>query len=340
MARPPQDAAKPQPPDGPITVYPLPKKNFDPARASDRTLKRLGLPTAMAFSDNPAAAAFRQDFLRRRPDANPLSFLPALKRTTAAPPSGLIGTAAQASWPVQKSMNWSGGYVTPRDGRSFVSVMAHWTVPEVFRPAGATTQEYVSSTWIGLDGQKFYLDSSLPQIGTRQRWPKGAKRRAEYSSWFQWWARGLDLPILDLALPVDPYDEISAIITVLDEETVRCNLKNVSKGIILQAFKASVPAGLRISGATAEWVMERPSPMGSDGWEPYELPVYTPFAFTGCVAESAAPEIPDLRQHDLENARLIRMYEINHAPTSVPTISTARRNLEPPEQLELTYVSP
>lgn len=328
------------PPNGAIAPYPLPPETFDPADASDRELRRYGLPTPAEFRANPAAAAFRRAFLRRRPNAPPLRFLSASKAANVAPRLQILRFAAQAARPVQKSMNWSGGYVTPRDGRSFVSVMANWTVPEVSAPPGGTAPEYQSSTWIGLDGQRLYADSSLPQIGTRQRWLTEPVPHAEYSSWFQLWARGLDLPIQELALPVDPRDKISAIITVRDEATVRCNLKNVSKGIILQAFDASVPAGLRISGATAEWIMERPSPMGSDGWEPYAFPIYRSFAFTGCVAESAEPERPDLWQHDLESARLIRMSEIHRNPTSVRTISTASRVLGPPQRLELTRVLP
>lgn len=334
------DATESRPPNGAIALYELPSETFNPADAGDEDLQRYGLPTAMEFRGNPAAAAFRRAFLRRRANAPPLQFLSALKATDVIQRTGIVTIATQASRPVQKSMNWSGGYVTPRDGRSLVSVMANWTVPSVSAPLGGTAPEYQSSTWIGLDGQKSYLDSSLPQIGTRQRWLAEPVPRTEYLSWFQWWARGRDLPLQILALPVDPYDEISAIITVLDETTVRCNLKNVTKGIILQAFNASAPTGLRISGATAEWIMERPSPMGSDGWEPYAFPSYTSFAFTGCVAESAEPEKPDLWENDLESARLIRMYEIDRNPTSVRTISTTSRTLGPPQRLELTRVAP
>lgn len=135
-------------------------------------------------------------------------------------------------------------------------------------------------------------------------------------------------------------DEISALLTVRDAMTVRCNLKNISQGIILQAFDARAPAGLLVSGATAEWIMERPSPMGTDGWEAYELPVYTDFAFTACLAKSAAPESPERREHDLESVRLLRMYEISRNPASLRTISTARRDLGPPQRLEMSYVAP
>ncbi len=323
-----------------IDPYPLPPEGFDPSAARDEDLSRFGLPTLAATARNPAATAFRRAFLQRPPSGDPLRFLLAKGPLVVAPPAGIRPIAAIASWPTQKSVNWSGGYVVPRDGRSLASVMANWTVPAVTAPPGGTAPEYRSSTWIGLDGQRLYLDSSLPQIGTLQKSVAGSVPKAEYSAWFQWWARGQHLPQEDLLLPVEPYDEISAIITVLDETTVRCNLKNVTQGIILQAFKAFAPEPCGISGATAEWIMERPSPMGSDGWDAYDLPVYTPFAFTACVAESIAPGSPDLQDHELDSARLIRMYEITANPTGVSTISTARAVLAPAQRLELTYVAP
>jgi hypothetical protein len=324
-----------------LDLYPLPRDGFEPSAASDDKLRKFGLPTLNRMASNPLATAFRRAFLKPPATGEPLRFMQALQALRMRTIAGVIPLAAIASLqPAQKSLNWSGGYIAPRNGRSFVSVMGKWTVPTVSIPPGGTAPEYRSSTWIGLDGQRFYLDSSLPQIGTKQRHMAGPTPHAVYGAWFQWWARGQDTAEIDLLLPVDPGDEISAIITVLDDTTVRCNLKNETQGVILQAFNASAPGPCRISGATAEWIMERPSPMGSDGWDAYDLPVYTSFAFTGCAAESIAPGSAVLADHDLERTGLIRMYEITANPTSVRTISTARRILDPVQQLELAYVAP
>lgn len=341
MARnPTAETAEALPRNAAIEFRPLPLEPFDPAEATEEELERFGLPTPMDFGSNPAAAAFRRAFLRRCEGASALRFLPALEPPIPTMMELVLAVAAPQTRPAQKSLNWSGGYVMPRDGRSLVSVMANWTVPSVSAPAEGRASEFQSSTWIGLDGQKFYPDLSLPQIGTRQRVLTGPAAGEEYSAWFQWWARGRHSPLLELALPVKAGDEISALLTVRDAMTVRCNLKNISQGIILQAFDARAPAGLLVSGATAEWIMERPSPMGTDGWEAYELPVYTDFAFTACLAKSAAPESPERREHDLESVRLLRMYEISRNPASLRTISTARRDLGPPQRLEMSYVAP
>ncbi len=323
-----------------IQAFGLPPDDFDPSAASESELIRFGLPTLDARTSNPLAAAFRRAFLQQPADGRRLLFMSALPAAGVAPVAPLIPLAAITTQPAQKSVNWSGGYVSSRGGHSFVSVMANWTVPSVSVPVGGTEPDYRSSTWIGLDGQKFYLDSSLPQIGTSQRCRAGAAGGADYGAWFQWWARGRGTQEESLLLPISPGDEISAIIRASGETSVICNMKNVTKGIMLEAFTALAPEPCRISGATAEWIMERPSPPESDGWEAYDLPAYASFAFTNCIAESRAAASGELHDHGLETARLIRMYEIIANPTRVRTISTARRILEPAKRLELAYIAP
>src|SRR6266511_3732746 len=69
----------------------------------------------------------------------------------------------------EASSNWSGAYITPRNGEMFTQVAALWYVPTVTPPPGGSlTATYGSSTWIGLDGQRSYFNSTLPQIGTGQ----------------------------------------------------------------------------------------------------------------------------------------------------------------------------
>src|SRR5690349_8853773 len=61
----------------------------------------------------------------------------------------------------QSSANWSGAYITPKQGRMFTAVHGSWCVPRVAAPVASDAPpadgEYRSSTWIGLDGQRRYL---------------------------------------------------------------------------------------------------------------------------------------------------------------------------------------
>jgi hypothetical protein len=78
---------------------------------------------------------------------------------------------------------------------------------------------------------------------------------------------------------------------------------------------------VRISGATAEWVMERPTVWGSD--ELWELPEYTTVDFVNCGAVSA-PELGGVeRDESLVGARLINMQRVSENPHRMVTISDA-----------------
>lgn len=210
--------------------------------------------------------------------------------------------------------------------------MGSWRVPPVYKPVHSNGPEYWSSTWIGLDGQGFYQDASLPQIGTEQVWINGT---STYKAWVQWWARGLNTQPWYLALEVNPGDQIMALMTVLDPKRVRFNIKNHTTGVMLQTFDLPAPGQVSVSGGTAEWIMERPSPLGTDGSEHYELPMYDDFSFTDCLAHSALGVGP-VEEHDLQLSRLIRMYVVEQNPPRTRMVSTARRVL--PQELQLSYV--
>ncbi|TNC15165.1 hypothetical protein FF100_06305 [Methylobacterium terricola] len=316
----------------PLMPLPRPEDGFDPTNARPDLLARYGLPGPRP-EDGPAAAAFRRAFLAP-PPGRALRFAEAeaapRARTlaaTTAPPRGTV--------PGRGSANWSGGSLTALGGRSLVGVMARWRVPTVTRPPGGTDGPARASTWIGLDGQGVYRNASLPQIGTLQACDGAGER---YETWVQWWTREAPTAPLTLGLAVAPGDAVSAILTVLDPATVRFNLKNETTGTVLQAFDVAAPGGRHVSGATAAWILERPSPPGSDGWHPYPLAAYGAFRFDACLAQSRGPGETAPTEHDLARAGLIRMTAIEGS--CLRTISSPARVPGDPRALRLTYGAP
>jgi len=323
------------------TFLPLPEPGFDPLKASAEELRAFGLPVPDDHPPGSPGNIARSKFLTGPDPDTPVRFVPAVNDERPYPHPHYLATVSLAvpghPWPTGGSINWSGGFVTPRGGNiSFVE--AYWTVPAVAAPAGGADPEYHSSTWIGLDGQRSYRDSSLPQIGVMQS-VTAATGVATYFAWYQWWAKGTPPVFYPLALPVDAGHEVYAILTVLNPTSVLFNIKNVTLGVILGAFVVGAPGVCLVSGATAEWIMERPTPLGGDPWSPYPLPAYENFSFTGCRTESTAPD-GSLKSIDLELARLIRMNEITKAPPGVRTISVAKKTLLPSQHLDLRYTGP
>jgi hypothetical protein len=229
----------------------------------------------------------------------------------------------------------------------FAQVWGQWTVPTPHPPPGATVPEgYQCSTWIGLDGQRRYRNSSLPQIGTRQAVTVAADGTQSYmtDAWVQWWdqydKKSEPVPIHDF--PVDHGNIISCVLTVLDEHHVLLNIVNQStKPPTFTPIKADAPtpAGSRlplsISGATAEWIMERPAipepdtpdnscqPYTSDNL--YLLPDYGSMDFVGCYAVEAFEGDVSPVEQTLKTPRFIRMYEVRPNPQRTAYISMPMR---------------
>jgi hypothetical protein len=324
------------------TFLPLPQPGFNPLKASAEELRYFGFPVPDDYPPGSPGNIARLKFLTGPERDTPVKFVRAVSDEAAYPE--YLATVSLVvpghPWPTGGSNNWSGGYVTPRGGDNLTLVEANWTVPAVAAPTGGVDPEYYCSTWIGLDGQRSYRDSTLPQTGTMQVFT-GATGVTTYSAWYQWWAKGPPMPWHPLALPVAAGDEVYASLTVLNPTTVRFNIKNVTLGVVLGAFDVATPTAALVSGATAEWIMERPTPLqGGDSWTPYPLPAYQDFSFTGCRAESTAPDGSAPKNIDLELARLIRMNEITKAPPGVRTISVAKKTLLPSQHLDLRYTGP
>lgn len=227
----------------------------------------------------------------------------------------------------ESSSNWSGGFVKPTRGASLRFVMGSWTVPSVAVPAGADPQRgYFSSTWIGFDGRGQYRHSSLPQIGTKQAAGLLPPGETSFSVWVQWWERDHGSPILELPIPVASGSQVFAMLVVLSEAVVRCHIRVGAAWMCLDVIAPSSsetpPVQYRVSGATAEWILERPSPIGSPG-TPYDLPAYSPFDFDHCVAVAVEPT-GELHEVGLNPGHFINMYDTLSSPRRRRTISIAR----------------
>lgn len=334
-----------------VYPYPAPPVGFDATLASDRQLAEYGLPTRPSKESEgygfwhellarPAAFSRAEFPIKERLHAKALRtvshrHLPGMGRGLAVRGGGGFGH-------LEKSGNWSGAYITPipRPNR-FVLVTGAWTVPEpmvpVVRPSGSQSEEYRSSTWIGLGGQRHY--NSLPQIGTSQHATviNGALQ-VETAAWWQWWVDGRPehhVPIPILNFEVKPGDEILAALAVEAPwpGEVRFNLKNQRTGQLV-AFKVGAPSDIPRLGATAEWIHERPTRFGSE--EQYPLPHCTELVFRHCLAWSS-PDLgaPATVQRLADNVRLIRMMEMFDAPRRTATVSVPERR--DPSTLSIVY---
>jgi hypothetical protein len=233
-------------------------------------------------------------------------------------------------------------------------VTGKWKVPFIAAP---TDGHFRCSTWIGLDGQRSYLDASLPQIGTaRQVTQLGSSVTFKAYSWIQWYPR-IDetiIPTLDflpgqragaymMVLPPAPLPFPPDTPGLPDPHWVFFYLTNLSVLTLsgyhpYAAFAWPVPEcgwpdpeappfmQPEVAGGTAQWVMERPTVAGSD--ELRQFPIYNEVQFTDCYAKTAFKPGETGRPEEFTGPNLIRMHSDGRIRNQSVVVSRAERPLE------------
>jgi hypothetical protein len=223
----------------------------------------------------------------------------------------------------ETSPNWCGAYVEANNNKVFVQVSGRWTVPRPSPPLNVVdSHEYACSAWVGLDGQRRYLDSSLPQIGTWHSFLSARSPPVQTYAWVQWWAREVsdNFPYQIQGVPVSVGDPVIAMVRVWETSRALFYLKNLRTNLLtrfgVEAPIAQAAGGgqhrYRISGATAEWILERPRKLNSTDLFP--LADFDNIEFVHCHAVEANPTLPGWpaiagADQVLPGARFIRLFE-------------------------------
>lgn len=308
------------------TVSKIPPPGFSPLAASSADLKEYGFPMRPDPSLQPAEYAFWQELFA--PTLQYESFDIEIDPVFATRSRGFFAQLPRR----QTSLNWSGAYITPRDGTVFSSIWTKFQVPtpEV-PPADPSSGEYRSSTWIGFDGQRRYYTSTLPQFGTAQNIrPSAATIKRSYFAWWQWWVRGDEnqaFPITLTAPVVDAGDLIMCFMQVAEDRSgMSFVIRNVTSGRLVQFFQNAPPTSkgqpFKVPGATAEWVMERPA----DPPHPtlMELPDYGTVSFHDCGAGAVDRKTGVKVERSLSAAKLIDMHVVQKNPDRIRKVSIAK----------------
>jgi hypothetical protein len=322
-------------------LYKLPPADFDPMLATDRTLANYGLPPRPSPYEEPEAFAFWGILLTK-----PLTFIEpkfklilphpelqfaTIRRDAISGPTGRPIISRRAHF--ESSRNWSGLYLQSRPGRHFVAVNGAWRVPtpnipsvEPIGPDPALPYavQYRSSTWVGLNGHRVYPHVSMPQSGTRQYVSAlDGEVRRDIAAWWQWWSKDYVTPEVEITnMPVQVGDHMLVSLRAVSPDEVIFIVKNQSTGLLAN-FLVQAPANSEPLGSTAEWIVERPT--WPESLWPHRMPHLTDVDFTHCHARSATSFFGCSKVHQLEQARLIRMYEAFDAPYRSVVVSVPEK---------------
>lgn len=321
-----------------ITVYPLPPKGFHLLDPPLGDYKEYGLlPPPDPVRQRDLYAHWLRVF------SPPFTFIPPVPRISNEAFRINVSydrepvAAALSGSRYENSGNWSGAYVVPTNTQICVLVAGLWTVPAVALPPPSQQQtnatQYACSTWVGLDGQRRYLNSSLPQIGTMQILnitPNGMPQTTVIP-FFQWWDIETNGQFIELAgLTVQPSDLMVGLVWVNSPTSVIAYLRNITTGQMTYVGCSAplvsvdgVNVQLTVSGATAEWIVERPTEFCTTN--PYPFPDYEQTTFCECWAGLAPGAGAPHAFEELTTARLIRMFDVLPDPTRTVLISMAQQ---------------
>jgi hypothetical protein len=324
--------------DAPKLKFPFPPANFDPLTASPAELGRYGLPQRPDEAGQPALLKAWQRLFER-----PLSFVPPKIEEIFFPllQEPRIRQLAPNATRFQDSPNWCGASIVPSGGKQLVLIFGEWNVPRPELPPPSEqgpegqANDYHCVAWIGFDGNRRYLDSTLPQIGTEQILTvdgNGGQTR-QYFAWFQWWARNqvritrktLSNIVLDAGVSVmamvwviDPHHVVMVFRTFAPTNQITILVKRTPEVWLTGAKKSKTrPA---ISGATAEWILERPETLELKNAKLELFARYDPVRFQHVVAGTAPTAGLPTSEETLTGPRLFRLFE-------VPNVSGPRTRL-------------
>ncbi|MHC2468813.1 A4/G1 family peptidase [Bradyrhizobium embrapense] len=310
------------------TTSALPPTGFRTMVASQDELKALGFPRRPDPVLQPAEYAFWQKMF------GPTVAFEAFDIALLPPVTAGLRRSFDQSPRRESSLNWSGAYITPRDGTIFSSVWGKFQVPTPTQPAsGRASEIYHSSTWIGFDGQRRYYRSTLPQIGTAQNIDPAVgagSPTTSFFAWWQWWVRGDPAqahPITLVSPKIHAGDLIMCLMQVAPDRTgVSFVITNLTTSRSVQFFQTAPLTQLgqpfKIPGATAEWVMERSALPGNP--TPLQLPDYGTVVFHDCGASAINMNTGATVERNLSGAKLIDMYVVakeNPERTEKPSIA-------------------
>jgi hypothetical protein len=249
-----------------VYAFTQPPASFNALTASPAELARWGYPPRPNASEGPEAMARWSQAVS-----------PSLKRVIPQlakhegvfhrPATGLKVISANGNSANATSPNWSGYVLTPAAGANpFSNVSGTWTVPTVKQAPGTCSGGWdYSAQWVGIGGN---TDAYLLQSGSEADvYCNIGNNVPQYYPWLEWYP-GPPIAIYQNAstkttYPFQPGDYLVVYVSATNWSAGVSTTGNVLFEDITQGwsfsltFSAASVGGSKVTGQSAEWIVER-----------------------------------------------------------------------------------
>jgi hypothetical protein len=241
------------------TTTVAPSRDFDPLTASDQDLDYNGFPPRPDEIASPKAFASWKSAMA----ASKTRISPKLEMTNVFHGPARAKASNSKSTPTEigntlEFYNWS-GYVNNNGTASYGSssyyfLYADFVVPVARQAFGACTGGWDwESSWVGIDG---YGSPDVLQAGIEaDAYCSGSTTSTYYSPWYEWFPNG-ETRITNL--PIAPGDDYFVEVWSTSSTAGHAYLVNKNANLAV-TINFTAPAGTKLVGNTAEWVVERPT---------------------------------------------------------------------------------
>jgi hypothetical protein len=292
-----------------VTAATNPPEWFNPLDASEQDLASFGFPPRPDANLDPIgynswrkAVAAAKHFVVPELEVSDIFHRPAADLQVEN------STETSANWSAVALTNTSTSY---NNTSSFKSIAAEYVVPVASQAYNSCSSDY-SSTWVGLDGWTVTSASStLLQAGTQSDsycTANGQINTQAYYAWYEWLPNGT---VTVTNMPISAGDDIYVHVWSTSATTGNIFIENYNTHQTV-SMSLTAPAGARLVGNSAEWVIERPLVNGVVS----NLTNYVSEYFSSCVAVDAS----GLTYTPSSPSAILTTMRNNGVPISYPTV--------------------
>jgi hypothetical protein len=259
-------------------TYNPPPKGFDPRTASDKLLRRHGVPRRPDPEREPKLSRLWRRAFARQPTF--------IKAELAINPVMSGRNPLRARGPAFDFTNWAGVVVESAKlglgaNEPAAMVCAYWVMPEIV-PYAPFAGVFPVGFWVGLDGfnNEQVLQAGIAAIVA----PSGpidintglvSSWSVNWFAWTEWFTQEFQDPAVEVSnFPVGPGNTVFFVVCAPEPDSGYVSMVNFSTG---HATNINIKArpGISSEGASAEWIVEATIPV---------LPNFNPVTFSGCIA--------------------------------------------------------